>query len=332
MPKLFKLLVITLLPLCSFTHAFQSNLTEVDGHPIHTITWGDFNDKDKPAVILLSGPIDSWHSDSAWWAGMGKSLARSFRVLAIDRAGIATNNPNAPLGYLHLGEDLAELITQYQLDDVTVVAFSSSNMSVMNYFNLYPKQNKVKRVIMIDPDVLTEFSVNRYSDDAKPFKDNLEKYLDYIGQGKYTPRVIQKNQSDLDTLRALNTNSNEIDWDMVDKMAKARLDLENQKNLFKEIARYGEELTHAKTLKWPKSVPLIVIDTQFEEAYIEHTQDEEAKDGLLAWSKDGAGYYQDLASQSEQGQYLLVETKAHLYQFAEPEKLLQMIREFGNKR
>jgi hypothetical protein len=63
--------------------ATQSQSLQVDGHPLHVLQWGDWSRTDLPTLVLLSGPIDSWHSDSAWWASMGPKLAQDYKVIAV---------------------------------------------------------------------------------------------------------------------------------------------------------------------------------------------------------------------------------------------------------
>lgn len=310
---------------------FKTHILKINDHPLHVVTWGEINNVDKPAIVLLSGPIDSWHSDSAWWAGIGKALSETHRVIAIDRAGIATQNADAPLGYLPFAKDVKATLNHFKVQQSTLIAFASSNITAIQYFSIYPEQQHISRVVMIDPDVLTDFSAARYSSDAKPFRDNLEPYLAYIGEGKYIPRVEQKNAMDKDTITKLVGEKNAVEWALVDAMADARLNIINQQNLFKEIAIYGEELAQAKQLNWPASIPLIIIDTQFEQAYIAHTEDEEAKKGLAQWQADGKKYYQSLSKLSPNNRYIEVNSEAHLYQYAEPKALLNIVRKFSKQ-
>lgn len=329
MRRLAFFLALSCISAISLANSFVSSLVPLPTHPIHVVTWGDMNNVSKPTMILLSGPIDSWHSDSAWWASVGKQLAKTHRVIAIDRAGVATHNQSAPLGYLHFAKDLNSLISHFNISQATLLAFASSNITVMKYLSDYPDQQVVKRVVMIDPDVLTEFSIARYTSDTQPFKDNLEKYLEYIREGKYTPRVQQKNQMDKQTLTELSGDTNSVEWSLVAHMAKLRLDIVHQQNFFKEIAMYGEELNQVKDISWPASVALLLFDSAFEAAYAKKTEDQEAKQGLLAWQQDGERYYRHLVSQSDQGQYVLLDNEAHLYQFAETEKFIKTVVDFS---
>lgn len=313
-------------------HDFKRQTLEIDNHPLHVVTWGNVADASLPAIVLLSGPIDSWHSDSAWWADTGRRLSETHRVIAIDRAGIATQNSDAPVGYLHLADDLKAALTHFNVKHATLIAFASSNIAAIQYFTKFPQQQHVNRVIKIDPDVLTEFSIARYNSDTKPFKDNLEKYLAFIGEGKYVPRVEQKNGMDKETIAKLVGEQNKVEWELVDKMATVRLNIVNQQNLFKEIAIYGQELQQVKDLEWPTSIPTVIVDTQFEQAYIAQTEDEEARKGLADWQADAKSYYQTISKLSPSNKYIEVESEAHLYQYADPEALLKIVKDISDNK
>lgn len=302
---------------------------DLDNHPLHYESWQSETLSDKPTVVLLSGPIESWHSDSAWWAWLGPELARSYRVIAFDRAGQVLANPDAPVGYAHFAEDLAQAFSTLQVRDALVVAFASSNISVQLFLAAHPEQQAIKQVVMIDPDVLTDFSIARYKNDAAAFKRNLSAYQDYIRAGKYTARTEQKNAADLSQLQTLSNNAETVDWQYVARLQQARLSIDNQLNLFREIARYDEDLDAVAQTQWPSSMPLVVIDTDFEAAYIDTEQDETQKAGLIAWQQDAVGYYQQLASLHPASRYIASTSREHLYQFAEMASLVTLINQLN---
>jgi hypothetical protein len=185
----------------------------------------------------------------------------------LDRAGIFNQLANAPVGYKHFADDLYLLFKQLNIQQTTVLAFASSNISVNFFFAAHADVNAISRVIMIDPDVLTAYSIARYKSDAQPFKDNLQAYLDYVTEGKYTPRVEQKNAADLASLKTLVADDTLLDWSLVEQIFKGRLHINNQLNLFREITRYGEDLDGAFELSLPADMPLTIIDADFEMAY-----------------------------------------------------------------
>ena len=308
-----------------FTSASFAHSLKIDGHSLHYEDWNSQQNKEKPTVVLLSGPIDSWHSDSAWWAGLGPELAKEHRVIALDRAGLVENTANAKVGYAHFATDLALALDALQIKDALLVAFASSNISVQLFLVEHPQQTAIKQVIMIDPDVLTPFSIARYKNDAAAFKQNLEAYRDHIKAGKYRARTAQKNAADLVQLYTLSAGAKEVDWLYLNKLQQARLDINNQLNLFNEIAIYDEDLDAVAATKWPASMPLTVIDTDFEAEYIQAEQDEKQKAGLVAWQQDATQYYKSLTSQHPKSRYIASVSRAHLYQFAQIKELMKLI-------
>src|SRR5690606_30704999 len=101
-------------------------------------------------------------------------------------------------------------IEKMELDNLTIVSFASANNALHLYLHKHPA--KVKKVVMLDPDVLTPYSIGRYKKDAQPFVDNQQDYLEYVSAGKYTSRVEQKNAGELTHLRELVGEDSDMDW------------------------------------------------------------------------------------------------------------------------
>lgn len=329
--KHLSFLVLALLLGLTFTpHLFAKSIQEVvniDGIQIHTAKWTDDNGpRNKPTVVLLSGPTNSWNSDSAWFARLAPKLAKTHRVIAIDRAGQVLNTPNAAVGYQKFSQQLDKIIQYYQLKDIQIIAFASSNLTLNHY--LTDHQNApVKSVILIDPDVLLPYSMSRYKNDVTVFKKNLPEYLSYIAAGKYDQRAKEKNAIEMKLLKQLSTDDNDIDWDYVDFIFKNRLLINNLQNLFKEIADYDLDLDSAYTIGFPSRIPLTIIDTNFEQDYINKSKKPEVRKGLRLWREEAKKYYQSLTSQSVKGKYIALQTQEHLVPFSDPNLLIKLIIE-----
>lgn len=303
----------------------ESWITTPSGQ-VHVMDWSDASlAKTAEVVILLSGPTDNWNSDSAWFARLGPKLARTHRTIAIDRAGLVGAKADAVLGYVPFAADLDAVLQKLEIKACTVIAFASSNMTLHTYF-ARQQDSVISRVIMIDPDVLTAFSIGRYSKDALPMKENLEKYLAFIGEGKYADRALEKNTAEMAHLKELAGQDADTDWDYVEKMFAARLEIQNLQNLIAEIARYDEDLNRAKDIPFPSQIPLTIIDTDFEQGYINQSQDADAIAGLKAWREDAATYYRKLTDASVKGVLVTLPTKEHLLPFSDPDLLLKLIR------
>lgn len=314
----------------------QQDVVSVDNHPLHVKTWDiDSSNANKPTVVMISGPIDSWHSDTAWFAGIAPKLAKTHKVITIDRAGLVLATPDAPVGYDHFADDLAIVFTQFNVKNATLIAFASSNISAQLYLNRYQqadsKDPAIARVILIDPDALTPYSSARYAKDAKPFKDNLADYLAYVSAGKYSERVAQKNAADKAQIEALLDTDNEFDWRYTNKLFAARLIVQNQLNLFNEIARYDQDLASVMQTRWPNWMPVSIIDTDFELHYVDNSEKQQDKEELLHWREDAANYYQTVATEAKNGRYIHTENRAHLFHIAEPNKVIELINDMESK-
>lgn len=304
-----------------------SQILTIDGSMLQVTRWhqDDFP-KSTSSIILLSGPTDNWNSDSAWFARLAPKLAESHPVYSIDRAGQLTQQDNAATGYAVFGRQLSLIFEKLKLDNIQFIAFASSNIALNTYFASQPKQ-KVSSVIMIDPDVLTDFSMARYKKDAAPFKNNLDKYLTYIAEGKYTQRAQQKNDNEMAHLKSISQQDSDIDWEYVNKVFKQRLKITNLQNTFREIAQYDQDLDAAHKAGFPIHIPLTIFDTDFENTYIEKAEKPEDKEGLIQWQKDAERYYQQLTNNSVKGQYIHLKTREHLLPFSDPDRLVKLVKQ-----
>jgi pimeloyl-ACP methyl ester carboxylesterase len=310
-----------------FGCALQAQILSVDSHTLHYESWGTIESDQKPTIVLLSGPIDTWHSDSAWWASLGPQLAKEYRVIALDRASVVLGTKDANVGYQHFAQDLELAFEALKIRDAILVAFASSNISTQLFLAANPSQQTIKHVILIDPDVLSPFSIKRYKNDAASFKQNLTAYLDYVVAGNYLARTEQKNTAELAQLRALVAPAAKVDWQYIDKLQRARLVINNQVNLFNEIAIYDQDLDAVAATQWPPTVPLTLIDTDFEAEFIETAKDQTEKNDLVMWQQDARIYYQQLASLHPSSRYIASSSRAHLFQFAELNTLMELIKQ-----
>lgn len=321
-------LTLSILWSFSVSAKFQSEIVEVNGQKFHTSEWiapsTNFAIDKTKAFILLSGPTDNWNSDSAWFASLAPHLAKENRVIVIDRAGLVTSNPSASLGYVNFGFSIEKILRHFKLEKVDIVAFASANLSVLAYLSKKPIQT-IQSVTLIDPDVLTPFSIARYSNDAKPFKDNLSQYSSYISAGKYNVRAKQKNAMELKHLQEVVDDKTNVDWQYIDWMFAKRLSITNLKNLFAEIAIYEQDLLKANSYHFDVDFPLTIIDTNFEQKYIERESDEDKKASLIKWRQDAQKYYKKLAESSNANRYIYLDTTEHLVIFSEPAKIAKII-------
>ncbi len=321
------LLILMLLAPSAYS-AYKMNTLNVDGHQLNVTHWnyGDVDSiKDsKTTIILLSGPNDHWNSDSALFARLAPKLAKTHKVISIDRPGQILNIANANIGYAQFGGILGKVFDKLKIKKMKIIAFASSNIALNQYF-MNNINHSVESVLMIDPDVLLPYSIGRYTNDALPFKKNRDKYLAYIDAGKYAARALQKNTTEITQIKEMTGNDLDTDWKYLNLIFSNRLKINNLKNLFSEIANYQQDLDLAFHSGFPTDIPLTIIDTDFEQAYIETSKDNKEKEGLRQWKIEATKYYTQLANDSVKGKYLSLKTQQHLLPFSQPDLLVKLL-------
>ena len=285
--------------------------------------WWQGKHLESETVILLSGPNDHWNSDAAWWLTLAPLLQERNQVVAIERPVIGLNSEAPQLGYVAFAKQVKQVLAEQEIVDFSIVAFASSNMTVLQLLNQYPELSP-ERVILIDPDVLTEFSVSRYQSDAQPFKDKQQQYQEYLESGKYIARVQQKNAAEQEHIDKLVTHLTEEQKSWLQHIFAAREKIPNQVNLFKEIAVYGEDLDKARSLSWPDELSLVIIDSDFEQGYINRNDDAQAIEALQTWRKDARQHYESL-TRSKHKKLISLQTQEHLVMLEQPELIVELL-------
>ena len=125
------------------TNHTASYITTPDGVQLYYKDWGP---KDGPTVVLSHGwPLnsDSWESQMIFLAGHG------YRVVAHDRRGHGrSSQPWEGNDMDHYADDLATVIGTLDLQDVTLVGFSTGGGEVARYIGRYGT-DRVKKAALI---------------------------------------------------------------------------------------------------------------------------------------------------------------------------------------
>ncbi|RDX36615.1 alpha/beta hydrolase [Kangiella sp. HD9-110m-PIT-SAG07] len=307
----------------------QSHLIEVNGHQLHVHQKG--KNQENPLLILLSGPTDNWHSDSAWWIVAQNFLAKNYQTMAIDRAGQAWSERIEQPSYRQFAEDLKVLLSKDGFVDskqkLVVVAFASSNLSLNLLLTEHAITERMQGLILIDPDVLTAHSLQHYTAETEGYKKGWQGLEDYIRSGKYDKRISQKLETERQHLESMIPAKyrSQIDWDYYEAVEMIRQTREYQIHKFLEASVYKEDLEAAKQQPLPETLPLVVLDTDFESAYLEPLEDETVKASIALWRQEGIEWYFELAQSSKCGAYWPVETQEHLLMMTQPELIEQAI-------
>lgn len=277
-----------------------------------------------PAVVLLSGPNEHWHSDSGWFALMQPLLAAKYRTYAIDRLGQGlssdVNNPS----YKRFAEDLSLVLTELNEPEILLLSFASSSVSAL----LFAQQNstlKIQGLLLIDPDIPLPNSIALYKGyPADWYKANLAQLLPALETGVWTDRTAKKLQQERQLVQKLvpADYANQMDWAYFDFMAQQRLRIERQQNRAKEIAVYADDLDAYQALPFYTKRPVSVINSDFEQQQIK--QNPEQKSQLLAWQQEGDSWSKEQAKRSG-GQYIELNNSNHLVLFQQPAVVMQAV-------
>ena len=275
-------------------------------------------------IILLSGPTDHWHADSAWFALLQPMLAEQYRIHSVDRPGVGLSTTAEPRGYGSLANLMDPLIKNLTRKPVIVVAYASSNLTVWPWLKNSNLKSQVKGIVLIDPDVLLPHSINQYKGDAEPFKKNYEAYKEYMAAGKYNERTRQFIDKEIDEIKTMlkNQDARLMDWQFFHAMMEERLSVKNQLLKLDEVANLGADLDRAKAAGDPTDIPLYVIDTDFESVYINANPDNTS---LPKWQAEGTSWFKELAKNSS-GHYLELKGINHLVPMAAPQSIVDGIK------
>ncbi len=278
------------------------------------------------AVLMLSGPIDTWYSDSAWFVRMQGALESDFTTYALDMPGFAGTESEKGPDYFDFARDVALVLERIPEQKVLLLSFASSNLTVYRLLQDFGTSPKLRGVVFIDPDVLTDYSISRYRSDAEPFFTRQQDYKEYILSGKYTARAKAKNEQDMASLKRLAAQpavaGEATDWAQVEKVFSARESLEGQLSTFKMVANYYQNLGGALDLfqQTPidERLALSIVNTDFENAYLQHAEATEQA-GLNRWREEGDVWMQSLCANRERCRYIHLADEEHLVPFSQPD-------------
>ena len=119
----------------------MTTITTDDGTELYVNDWGH----GRPVVL-----IHGWPLDADMWSGQASFLAlHGFRVIAYDRRGFGrSSQPWDGYTYDTLADDLAAIIDQLALSDVTLVGFSMGGGEVARYLSRHGSGKVAKAVLV----------------------------------------------------------------------------------------------------------------------------------------------------------------------------------------
>ena len=270
-----------------------SQFVEADGVNLQVRTMGEVR-FDKPTLVLLSGPNENFHADSAWFASIQQYLAKHYKVISVDRPGNGWSDFDENTSYVGFARQLKGVLNTLGEQKVILVTFASSNITAALFQRDLQTDSSIQLtgMVWIDPDVLQPFSIGFYQEYPVSFyRERLADLLPHLATGAWTERTFNKLVAEKEQVQALIGNS-PMDWHYFDMMLQQRLLIDRQQTRALEIAHYHDDLETMKAFSLTTNIPISVIDTDFELAQIEAFPD--AADKLIQWMNEGTAWYLSL--------------------------------------
>lgn len=283
------------------------------------------SDNPGPAVVLLAGPNQNYHSDSAWFAALQPLLAQKYRVYNVDRLGNAFSSTADTLSYRRFADDLAAVLQQLDEQQIVLLAFSSASISARWFYQQYQPQFDIKAMLYVDPDIPLPHSLSLYQGyPADWYLANLAELLPHIATGAWDERTLTKIQQERELAEQLVAEHKELmDWQYFEQISQQRLLVPHQQARAREIAAYIADLDGYAQLAMVTSVPVSIIDSDFELADTDNATPEELL-ALKLWQQEGSNWSKEQASLSN-GQYMALTDSEHLVPLQQPYTVLQAL-------
>lgn len=301
----------------------HSQLIDVQGQKFHVRSMG--KQHSGPAILLLPGFNYNYFNDSAWYALLQPYLAKTYRVHSIDRLGNGFSNMSEEVNLSRFAEDLNGILHALNEKQVLLVAFSSASITASQFYQHRSDDIDLTGMLWIDPDIALPHSLSLYKGyPADWYLANLEALLPILEQGTWTARTWNKLVVEREEIAALlpEALADLMDWNFLDVISQQRMLVGAQQTRAREIAFYADDLDAYAALALPSSVPVSVIDSDFEEKDIQNYP--ENAEALRQWQQEGSAWSQQVAEFSN-GQYMSLEQTDHMVMFQKPERIKQAI-------
>ena len=281
--------------------------------------------KNRPVVVLLSGPNQNFHADTAWFALLQPLLAQKYQVLAIDRLGNGFSDDADDVSYQRFSQDLATLLPKITQQPVILVSFASASISARLFHQQNKNSRQVQAMLWIDPDIATPEALALYQGyPVDWYQKNLQQLLPELAKGAWNQRTkekLSKERTEIATLLSTE-HSAMMDWNYFDQISQQRQSPARQQQRAIEIANYAKDLDLYAALPAITDIPVSVIDSDFETSAIQAEPSQATQ--LLQWQQQGSAWSQQLAERSG-GQYVPLSNSHHLVMFQHPEKVVAAV-------
>lgn len=286
----------------------------------------------QPVLILLSGPNQNYHADSAWFALLQPLLAQHYQVHAIDRLGNGWSDDDEDLSYRRFADDLAHLLPKLTSQPMIIISFASGSISSQLLYQRHRQQLNLKAMIWLDPDVATAETVAWYQGyPVDWYQQNLAALLPKLATGVWQQRTADKLAVERQQVQALVPAHYQtlMDWDYFTAVLAQRQSVQRQQARAREIAAYAADLQLYLQQPLITTLPVTVIESDFETA--EAVADPTEQEKLLKLQQQSTAWNRQVAAVSG-GQYIATGQSQHLLMLQQPELVLQAVQVLAKPR
>jgi pimeloyl-ACP methyl ester carboxylesterase len=119
-----------------------------DGARLYVADWGNATADNEPTAVFVSSAM---LSSAMWQYQMVRLVERGVRCVAYDRRGHGrSDDPGRGYDYDSLADDLAALLAQLDLHDVTLISHSMGSGEIVRYLSRHGSQ-RVTRIVLVSP-------------------------------------------------------------------------------------------------------------------------------------------------------------------------------------
>ncbi|PCK30561.1 alpha/beta hydrolase [Pseudoalteromonas piscicida] len=290
---------------------------------------------DKPTVVMLSGANKHFHSDSAWFALLHPYLSEHFNVYVIDRLGQGLSSNEDSPSMQKFATDLPLLFEKLALNDVHLVSYANSNavpLIAMQQATEFKK--KIASMLWLDPDILLPHSIAQYQGyPVDIYREWGQHLIDHVNAGKWQEKMdgkIAEEQAHVESLLEGSEFADFMDWQYFNLIMQTRHSIEAQLTRVNEMMNYHDDLELVRNWQPDGSIPITVIDSEFEQLDIAAAETQADKESLIKWEAEGRKWSQEVA-QASGGQYLPIPSTEHLIPFTHPEVIKQALIELSSR-
>lgn len=280
------------------------------------------------AVLLISGPNENFHADSAWYALWQPLLAQHYRTFLVDRRSSGFSSDTTAPSYRAFAKDLALLLPQLPARQFLLVSFASGSISARLLAEQPAMQPRLAGLVLIDPDIPLPEALALYNGyPADWYRANLAELLSALEKGVWNERTAKKLTAEQQHIEQLVPKELQpvFDRDYLQQVFQTRQRLERQQARAREIAAYQADLAAYTQTPWQQSaVPVSVVDSAFETPQI--AADEKQAPVLRRWQQQGSDWSRQLCAQSG-GVYLPLASTEHLLMFSETDALTSLVKQ-----